>query len=441
MSSKFINEINLLYIEDEVSVRELLSKRLERVVKNLYIAENGEEGYTKYLEFKPDMILTDISMPKLNGIDMAKKIRELDDQIPIIVLTAHSDSSFLLNSIECSISSYLLKPIDKVKLFDTLEINAKNICLYKINIKQQEQIKEQQIILQNIINSEKNILFVTNFSDISFVNNSFLEFFDVKSIEEFKIKFNKVEDIFLEDKDYLHKKIVNDYEQMNNLLFAENFYKKLNEIVDNKRIVLMKDKKQIEKSFYLTISLLEENTKLFLINLTDITKMTIEKNSIEKKAYQDGLTKIYNRNKFDELFDIELSRVQRYKHPLSLAIIDIDHFKKVNDTFGHLIGDEILIMLADNLQKKLRKTDIFARWGGEEFVILFTETQLNDAINCSNILRELIQELEHEIAGKITVSLGVTEYIQGDTAEILFKRCDDALFKAKENGRNRVEVN
>lgn len=441
MSSKFINEINLLYIEDEVSVRELLSKRLERVVKNLYIAENGEEGYSKYLEFKPDMILTDISMPKLNGIDMAKKIRELDDQIPIIVLTAHSDSSFLLNSIECSISSYLLKPIDKVKLFDTLEINAKNICLYKINIKQQEQIKEQQIILQNIINSEKNILFVTNFSDISFVNNSFLEFFDVKSIEEFKIKFNKVEDIFLEHKDYLHKKIVNDYEQMNNLLFAENFYKKLNEIVDNKRIVLMKDKKQIEKSFYLTISLLEENTKLFLINLTDITKMTIEKNSIEKKAYQDGLTKIYNRNKFDELFDIELSRVQRYKHPLSLAIIDIDHFKKVNDTFGHLIGDEILIMLADNLQKKLRKTDIFARWGGEEFVILFTETQLNDAINCSNILRELIQELEHEIAGKITVSLGVTEYIQGDTAEILFKRCDDALFKAKENGRNRVEVN
>jgi two-component system, cell cycle response regulator len=441
MSSKFINEINLLYIEDEVSVRELLSKRLERVVKNLYIAENGEEGYSKYLEFKPDMILTDISMPKLNGIDMAKKIRELDDQIPIIVLTAHSDSSFLLNSIECSISSYLLKPIDKVKLFDTLEINAKNICLYKINIKQQEQIKEQQIILQNIINSEKNILFVTNFSDISFVNNSFLEFFDVKSIEEFKIKFNKVEDIFLEYKDYLHKKIVNDYEQMNNLLFAENFYKKLNEIVDNKRIVLMKDKKQIEKSFYLTISLLEENTKLFLINLTDITKMTIEKNSIEKKAYHDGLTKIYNRNKFDELFDIELARVQRYKHFLSLAIIDIDHFKKVNDNFGHLIGDEILIMLADNLQNKLRKTDIFARWGGEEFVILFTETQLNDAINCSNILRELIQELEHEIAGKITVSLGVTEYIQGDTAEILFKRCDDALFKAKENGRNRVEVN
>jgi two-component system, cell cycle response regulator len=441
MSSKFINEINLLYIEDEVSVRELLSKRLERVVKNLYIAENGEEGYSKYLEFKPDMILTDISMPKLNGIDMAKKIRELDDQIPIIVLTAHSDSSFLLNSIECSISSYLLKPIDKVKLFDTLEINAKNICLYKINIKQQEQIKEQQIILQNIINSEKNILFVTNFSDISFVNNSFLEFFDVKSIEEFKIKFNKVEDIFLEYKDYLHKKIVNNYEQMNNLLFAENFYKKLNEIVDNKRIVLMKDKKQIEKSFYLTISLLEENTKLFLINLTDITKMTIEKNSIEKKAYHDGLTKIYNRNKFDELFDIELARVQRYKHFLSLAIIDIDHFKKVNDNFGHLIGDEILIMLADNLQNKLRKTDIFARWGGEEFVILFTETQLNDAINCSNILRELIQELEHEIAGKITVSLGVTEYIQGDTAEILFKRCDDALFKAKENGRNRVEVN
>lgn len=441
MSETFINEINLLYVEDDSAVRELLSRRLEKIVKNLYIAENGEEGYEKYLEFKPDMILTDISMPKLNGIEMAKKIRELDNEIPIIILTAHSDSSYLLNAIECGISGYLLKPINKVKFFDSLKINAKNICLNKINIEQQEQIKEQQLILQNIINAEKNISIVTNFNDISFVNSSFLEFFDVKSIDEFKIKFEKVEDIFLEYKDYLHKNIIENYNNMDSFTFAEIFFNKLNEIDDNKRIVLMKDKEECEKSFYLTISVLEEEKKLYLINLTDITKMTIEKNTIKQKAYYDGLTRIYNRNKFDELFDMELSRVKRYKHSLSLAIIDIDHFKNVNDTFGHLIGDEVLIMLASNLQNKLRKTDVFARWGGEEFVILFTETQLDDAVKCSEMLRKDISELEHKIAGKITVSLGVTEYIEGDTAEILFKRCDDALFKAKENRRNRVEVN
>ena len=441
MSNTFTKEINLLYVEDELSVRELLSKRLEKIVKNLYVAQNGQEGYEKYLEFKPDMILTDISMPKLNGIEMTKKIRELDNQIPIIIVSAHSDSSFLLNAIEYGITGYLIKPIDKLKLLNTLETNARNICLNKINIEQQEQIKEQQIILQNIINAEKNISFVTNFNDISFANNSFLEFFDVKSIDEFKIKFEKVEDIFLEYKDYLHKNIIENYNNMDSFTFAEIFFNKLNEIDDNKRIVLMKNKEECEKSFYLTISVLEEEKKLFLINLTDITKLTMEKNSIEQKAYYDGLTRVFNRNKFDELFDMELSRVKRYKHSLSLAIIDIDHFKKVNDTFGHLIGDEILIMLAHNFQSKLRKTDIFARWGGEEFVILFIETQLDDAVKCSEMLRKDISELEHKIAGKITVSLGVTEYIEGDTAEILFKRCDDALFKAKENGRNRVEVN
>jgi two-component system, cell cycle response regulator len=441
MSNTFTKEINLLYVEDELSVRELLSKRLEKIVKNLYVAQNGQEGYEKYLEFKPDMILTDISMPKLNGIEMTKKIRELDNQIPIIIVSAHSDSSFLLNAIEYGITGYLIKPIDKLKLLNTLERNARNICLNKINIEQQEQIKEQQIILQNIINAEKNISFVTNFNDISFANNSFLEFFDVKSIDEFKIKFEKVEDIFLEYKDYLHKKIIDNYENIDNLTFAKMFFNKLNEIDDNKRIVLMKDKQLCEKSFYLTIALLEEEKKLFLINLTDITKMTMEKNSIEQKAYYDGLTRVFNRNKFDELFDMELSRVKRYKHSLSLAIIDIDHFKKVNDTFGHLVGDEVLIILANNFQSKLRKTDILARWGGEEFVILFIETQLDDAVKCSEMLRKDISELEHKIAGKITVSLGVTEYMQDDTSETLFKRCDDALFRAKENGRNRVEVN
>jgi len=159
----------------------------------------------------------------------------------------------------------------------------------------------------------------------------------------------------------------------------------------------------------------------------------------KEKAYIDTLTKIYNRNKFDEVFDEEISRLKRYKYSLSMAIIDVDKFKDLNDTYGHLMGDEILTTLAQTLNKNIRTTDILARWGGEEFVILFTHTTLHDAkIVCSN-LKDRVQSIEHPIAGNITISLGITEYKEGDSIDSIFKRCDRALYQAKINGRNRIE--
>ena len=313
------------------------------------------------------------------------------------------------------------------------------IYLDKINKKQLQQIEEQKTILQNIINAGKNISFVTDFNHISFANSAFLNFFNIKSIEEFRTRFEKIEEMFVDHHDYIHKGLIENNDNRDYQMFAKAFYSKINEIDDTKRVVLMLDKTLEPKSFYLSISIIEEEKQLFLINLTDITKMTIQRVKTEHKAYYDGLTQVYNRNKFDEVFGQELLRVQRYHHPLSIAILDIDHFKNFNDTFGHLIGDEVLIMLAENLDDKVRNTDTFARWGGEEFVILFVETQLKDAIVTANILREHIEKIEHKTAGKITASFGVTQYQEGDTLDSLFKRCDEALYMAKENGRNRVE--
>ncbi len=161
---------------------------------------------------------------------------------------------------------------------------------------------------------------------------------------------------------------------------------------------------------------------------------------LTNKAYIDNLTGSYNRYKFEEVFTYEFEQFKRYKHTFCIAMIDIDHFKNFNDTYGHLIGDEVLIMLADESKKTLRTTDTFARWGGEEFLILFKETSLNDAIIGSNKVRENISLLEHKVAGNITASFGVSEILENDTLEGILKRCDDALYSAKDNGRNRVEV-
>ena len=162
--------------------------------------------------------------------------------------------------------------------------------------------------------------------------------------------------------------------------------------------------------------------------------------AIEEKAYFDNLTKVYNRNKFDEFLDQEIIRVKRYKNPLSIAILDIDKFKNFNDTYGHLVGDEILIMIAQNINSNVRASDTFARWGGEEFVILFRETDAQSAKIIVQKLKEKIQELQHPTAGGVTASFGITEYLEDESIETLFKRCDKALYLAKENGRNRVEI-
>ncbi|MBU3013421.1 diguanylate cyclase [Poseidonibacter lekithochrous] len=439
MDSKYIKKINLLYVEDEESVREILSKKLERFVKELYVAKDGEDGYSKYLELKPDIILTDITMPKLNGIEMSKKIREDNKTIPIIIISAHSDSNFLIDAIDCGITSYLLKPINKNKLLDLLEVNAKNVYLDKINILQQKKIEEQQSILQNIINVEQNISFVTDFKSLSFVNNAFLNFFDIESKEKFGEKFENIEDIFIENIDYVHKKLINNYSEIDNQSFGKDFFEVINNLNAEKRVVLLFDKNNDKKSFYLTISIIDNDKELYLINLTDITSIKNERYSIEQKAYHDGLTNLYNRHKFNELFEIELARVKRYKHPLSMAVLDIDNFKIFNDTYGHLKGDEILIKIGNSLNPQLRITDIFARWGGEEFVILFIETKLENAIQCSNNIRKNIENLENDLDTKVTVSFGVSEYKDNDTLESLFARCDKALYSAKEKGRNRVE--
>jgi len=171
---------------------------------------------------------------------------------------------------------------------------------------------------------------------------------------------------------------------------------------------------------------------------TDITKYEQEK---ERRIYTDDLTKVFNRLKFNELLELEIKNMRRFRLPFSVALLDIDHFKNFNDTYGHLVGDEVLIMIAQYINTHIRKTDIFARWGGEEFILFFKGTDINGAECVTNKLREAISKLKHsDIDINITVSFGITEYQNNDTLDIIFKRCDDALYKAKQLGRNRVEI-
>ena len=159
------------------------------------------------------------------------------------------------------------------------------------------------------------------------------------------------------------------------------------------------------------------------------------------KSLQDVLTKLPNRAAFEERMEIEYKRWQRYDYPLCLAVVDIDFFKRINDSYGHSAGDKTLKVIASALKKSLRTTDFIARFGGEEFVVLFPETKLNEMAAPLNKLRNAIKKIPFKFKNQdvsITISIGVTAFKKGDNPLKVFDRADNALYDAKNSGRDKV---
>ncbi|WP_158508700.1 sensor domain-containing diguanylate cyclase [Thermosulfidibacter takaii] len=164
--------------------------------------------------------------------------------------------------------------------------------------------------------------------------------------------------------------------------------------------------------------------------------------SISAKVMRDPLTRILNRGAFFARLEEEIQRARRYNRPISLAIADIDDFKKVNDTYGHAVGDVVLSKIAYCISQNIRRFEVVGRIGGEEFGVIFPESNLQSAMQACEKLRRLIENLEIKSNGKeikVTVSFGVTQLKETDTLQSFFERADAALYQAKRLGKNRVE--
>jgi len=188
----------------------------------------------------------------------------------------------------------------------------------------------------------------------------------------------------------------------------------------------------------------EERAKRVVGKLNKVESEMIDlKSSLHQaheQAFVDALTGIKNRRAFDERIDVEFKRWQRSGEPLVLAVMDIDHFKRINDTYGHPIGDKVLRAISQLIDKKVRDSDFFGRVGGEEFALIFTSGELPNVLKRLEQFRESIESCKFGSKGKrivITISAGCALFHKGDSPEDVYARADKALYKAKQTGRNK----
>ncbi len=163
---------------------------------------------------------------------------------------------------------------------------------------------------------------------------------------------------------------------------------------------------------------------------------------LQKLAITDGLTKLHNSRSFYSQLEVEVDRYNRYKHPLSLLLLDIDHFKQYNDNYGHLEGDKVLVKISQMIKSCLRKLDTAYRYGGEEFTVILPETSCDEALLVAERIRSVIQTESFEpVPDKdvsVTISIGVTQYMPEEQLSTFIQRADKAMYQSKQNGRNQV---
>ena len=287
--------------------------------------------------------------------------------------------------------------------------------------------RNQKLYYKNILDSSSNIMIVNDGKYLIDANKTFFKYFyKYDSLEKFLAKHKCICEFFIQEDGYLQSYMGDMYWTEYIIKYSEAVHKAKINYYDN------------ISYFRVTIALISLEKKHYSVVFSDITKEEEYQQELLYLSTKDALTNTYNRRYFNQKIKEEISRAKRYNTALSLIMLDIDFFKRINDTFGHGVGDQVLIEYSHFISKILRQTDIFCRVGGEEFITILPHTTLHEAHNLAQKLCYAVEN--HKVITPITMSFGVVEYKQDDTEELILKKLDQALYAAKESGRNRVVI-
>lgn len=421
-----LKQLRVLYVEDEEIVREYASEYLRRRVAQLDVAVNGEEGLAKFREFHPDMIITDIRMPKMNGLEMARQIKEMSPETPILILSAHSDVDDLVLAIDIGVDNFLFKPLKTDQFAKTLRNIAEHIVNRRMAIENTQMLEEYR----HLIDVSAIVVKIDMDGNMVYVNDEFC-----------RISGYTREEL-------IGRRYCNLWHEADSETIHETIRQKILEHKSWKGT--LHSCRKDESDFYTDMTVVpiidaENNVSESIVMQYDISELVearktleMEKEKLERLATIDNLTGIFNRHKFYQLSEYEIGKTRRYSRPLSLIMFDIDNFKKINDTYGHDVGDYILSTIAKIITGHLRKTDVFARWGGEEFVVMCPETDMTNTTNLAERLREAVANYAFDHVPQVTCSFGVGAFGEENNVDELIKIADDKLYQAKRQGKNQV---
>ncbi|MGD9579928.1 MAG: diguanylate cyclase [Vampirovibrionia bacterium] len=485
----------ILIIDDSITQATTFKFALTKAGFDVDVAKDGIEGIAKTYQTFPDIIISDIVMPEINGYQLCRVLKNdnLTRRIPIILLTsldekidrfwgikAGADSFFVkgknIKSLIDEIKSFLsttslLSETERKRLVETKKVESTNIKS-RVN-----QLLDQSLIESTITNEFRNLselihdrtfltkgLFSLLFSILDFQISGI--YFNDVGVEKKLISFslngiitteelvNDVKDDFfqiahsdiytIETSNQYDYEIFEEYETENQIPIND-----IGQFSSRIIIPITYGKQTLGGLCLYSISHnhYKEDQLIKLVAEELVLLMRLRSLYIETKilAITDGLTKLFNRRYFQDVYEREFNRALRYRNPLSVVMIDIDFFKKLNDTHGHQLGDFVLQQISTMIKNNYRKTDCAARYGGEEFIVLLPETTLENALIPTVRLKEEIEQTlfkwDEKTSLHITVSIGLAELTQDiKKNHELIKRADQALYTAKENGRNRVET-
>lgn len=450
----------ILVVDDVPANIKLLEAKLTSEYYDVIAAKDGFEAIQKTKEHKPDLILLDVMMPGMDGFEVCKKIKEDPEvsHIPIVMVTALSEKSDRLKGLEAGADDFLTKPINDMALF----ARVKSLVRIKMLL-DEVRLRDKTSIEMGVQTAETNAFI----SDVSGAPVLLIDDDNVQG-KQIVAKLGETYKVSW----------IQDPEQAFSEAMKGNFdailISTLLTDADGLRLASQIKSQEETRNVPLLVLVDEDDDRIMLkaleMGINDYLTVPVDKNEmtarvrtqIRRKKYQealkshyqksmsmaitDGLTGLYNRHYLNtHLGNMVKQALKNGKH-LGLMIMDMDHFKSVNDTYGHDAGDLVLRQLADIIVQASRSSELASRFGGEEFVILMPETDPTAALGAANRMREIVEAASFKIGDnmeplKRTVSIGVANlHPDGDSAEGLIKRADEALYEAKNGGRNRVKV-
>ncbi len=446
----------VLVVDDiEFNVK-LLDTKLKQEYYTVFAAYNGKEAIEKVRETHPDIILMDVMMPEMDGFESTRIIKADPEfgHIPVIMVTALNAQEDKVKGLECGADDFLTKPINDMALFTRLrslvrmkvmldELRLRDKTSQELGVSSNSQGDRERIEGARILLIEDDVIQVEKIKNR--LENSKLKVDIADTLEKILSALDQ-----------------NDYSLIivSTLLLSTDGLRLCSELRTHDKarnvpiliIVDENDERTLNKGF-------EMGVNDYLVSPIDLNELMARcTTQIKRKKYQDqlkenylttvtqsvtdGLTGLHNRRYFDTHFANMVAQSKTLNKNLSILVIDIDHFKNVNDQYGHQSGDAVLKEFGRRVEACIRTSDMSARFGGEEFVIILPETSLESAGYVAERLRMIIEDVNFEIPVApneigITASIGVAALRPDDTVESLIKRADSNLYKAKQTGRNK----